>query len=83
MLKNFKFRGAWVAQVVKCTTLDFGSGHALRVCGFKLHVGLCTVQSLLGILSLSFSLCVPPPTPLSLKIKFKFFFNYKIFLCLK
>ena len=26
-----KFRGAWVAQLVKHLTLDFGSGHDLRV----------------------------------------------------
>ena len=54
-------RGAWVAQSVKHPTLDFGSGHDLTVCEFEPHVGLCTdnVQSLLGILSLSFSLSLP------------------------
>jgi len=34
MIKNKKYwhpQGAWVAQSVKCPTLDFGSGHDLRV----------------------------------------------------
>ena len=31
-LKN-KPRGAWVAQLVKCLTLDFNSGHDLRILG--------------------------------------------------
>lgn len=33
-MPNFKYtknRGAWVAQMVKYSTLDFGSGHELRV----------------------------------------------------
>ena len=34
--------------------LGLGSGHDLMVCEIKPHVRLCTVQSLLGILSLSF-----------------------------
>ena len=41
---NFKipsYRGAWVAQSVKCPTLDLGSGHNLTVCGFKPCIGLC------------------------------------------
>ena len=32
--------GAWVAQLVKCLTLDFASGHDLTAHGFKFHVGL-------------------------------------------
>ena len=52
--------GAWVAQLVKRPTLDFGSGHDLVVCEFEPHVGHCadtvTVQSLPRILSLSPSL---------------------------
>ena len=49
--------GAWMAQSVKHPTLDFGSGHDLRVREFKPHVRLCsgselTMRSLLGILSL-------------------------------
>ena len=27
--------GAWVAQWVKCLTLDFGTGHVLTVRGFE------------------------------------------------
>ena len=33
-------RGTWVAQLVKCTTPGFGSGHELRVCEFEPQVGL-------------------------------------------
>ena len=31
--KNKKNTGTWVAQSVKCLTLDFGSGHDLSVLG--------------------------------------------------
>ena len=31
---------AWVAQLVKCLTLDFGSGHELMVHEFKPHIWL-------------------------------------------
>ena len=37
--------GAWVAQLVKWTTLDFGSGHDLTVHGIEPYVGLCTVST--------------------------------------
>ena len=33
--------GAWVPQLVKCLTLDFGSGHDLTVRGFEPCVRLC------------------------------------------
>ena len=33
--------GPWVAQLVECPTLDFGSGHDLTVHEFEPHVGLC------------------------------------------
>ena len=32
--------GTWVAQSVKHSTLDFGSGHDLTVGKFEPHVGL-------------------------------------------
>ena len=35
-------RGAWVAQLVIRSTLDFGSGHDLTVHEIKPHVRLCT-----------------------------------------
>ena len=38
-LKITKLWGAWVAQLVKCPTLDFGSGHDLRVMGSSLVLG--------------------------------------------
>ena len=31
---------AWMAQWVKCPTLDFGSGHDGSVCGIEPHIGL-------------------------------------------
>ena len=33
--------GAYMAQWVKCPTLDFGLGCDLTVCGFEPHIGLC------------------------------------------
>ena len=41
---NFKhthFGGSWVAQWVKCSTLDFGLGHDLMVPEFRPGIGLC------------------------------------------
>ena len=32
-------RGAWVAQAVKCETLDFSSGHDPRVMGWSTVLG--------------------------------------------
>ena len=54
-----------MAQLVKCLTLDFGSGHDLTVGGFEPSSGSAlTVLSLLGWDFLSpFSLC-PSPTRL-------------------
>ena len=36
-----KYRGTWVAQLVKHPTLGFSSGHDLMVCEFKPLNGLC------------------------------------------
>ena len=53
--------GAWVAHLVERPTLDFSSGHDLRVVGSSpALVSPLTVQSLLGILS------APPLLVLSL-----------------
>ena len=58
--------GAWVAQLVKRLALGFGSGHDLRVREFQLHSGASlSVQSLLGIHSLSLSLSLSLSRPLS------------------
>ena len=35
------YGGAWVAQLAKHLTLDFGSGHDLMVREFKPQTGLC------------------------------------------
>ena len=40
-IKKKTVGGAWVAQLVKCLTLDFGSGHDLTVCEIRPHLGLC------------------------------------------
>ena len=60
-----------MAQSIKRLTLDFGSGHDLRVRGFKLHIGFCGVSmwSLLGILSLPLSAPAPLVVSLSLSLK--------------
>ena len=47
------FVGTWVSQLVKCLTLDFGSGHDLRVLRSSLE------WRLLKILSLPLPLCPP------------------------
>ena len=41
-LKQHKSGGVWVAQSVKCLTLDLGSGHNLTVGEVEPRVGLCT-----------------------------------------
>jgi len=54
-------KGSWVAQVVKCPTLDFGSVHDLGVMRSRApHQAPCWTWSLLEILSLSLF----PPAPL-------------------
>ena len=59
--------GACVAQLVKCPTLDFGSGYDLTVREFSPVSGaVLTPWSLLGLLSRSFSLC--PSHALSLSL---------------
>ena len=63
-----KCRDAWVAQLVKHLTLDFGSGHDLRVREIEPHIRLTLIaQSLLGILSPFLS--APPLLILSLCLK--------------
>ena len=61
-------RGVWVAQSIKCLTLDFGSGHDLTVCGFWPCVGLYANSAKPAWDSLSLSLSVPPSPPLMLSI---------------
>jgi len=52
-INKMKIRGTWVAQLVKCPTLDFGSGHGQGP-GIKHHVGLHAQQGVcVGIFSLS------------------------------
>ena len=52
--------GAWVAESVKCPTLEFGLGHDLRVVRSRaLCWALCWAWSLLKILSVCLSASVP------------------------
>ena len=61
--------GAWVAQLVKRSIIDFSSGHDLMVPEFEHPL---MVQSLLGILSLPLSL----PRPLSLPLPLSLFLSF-------
>ena len=57
-----------MAQLVKCLTLDFCSGHDLIVVGLSpVHGPLRWAWRLLRILSLSLSLCPSPACAPSLK----------------
>ena len=60
---------AWVAQAVKPLTLDLGSGHDLKVRGFKPRVGLCTGHAEPAWGSLFPSVCPSPALSLSLSLK--------------
>ena len=65
-IKDYYYRGAWVAQLVKCLTLGFGSGHDLMVRGTEPYVWFCTDSVELAQDSLSSSLSARPPLMLSL-----------------
>ena len=58
--KTTSVRDAWVAQVVKCPTLDFGSGHNLTVHGIKPQVRLPTDSVEPARDSLYLSFCSSP-----------------------
>ena len=63
------YGGAWVAQLAKHLTLDFGSGHDLTAHEFRLHVGLRADSSELGAcfgFCVFLSLCPSPAHTLSL-----------------
>ena len=73
--KNESSRGAWVAQSVKCLTLDFSSVMISRFIEFEPHVGLRAENAKTAWDSLSPSLCLCP-TPVrvvsrSLRINLK------------
>ena len=67
-IKRITSSGAWGAQLVECLTLDFGSGHDLRV--VRLNPALGSMLSMESALdSLSPSPSTPPsPSLLSKKI---------------
>ena len=70
MNKTHKAWGAWMAQLVKRPTLNFGSGQDLTVPEFQSYVGLCadSVESAWDSLSLSLSLSLSAPPPLMLSL---------------
>ena len=53
-------RGVWVAQLVKCLTLDFGSCHDLTVPRIEPHVDLYADSTESAWNFLSASLSAPP-----------------------
>ena len=63
--------GAWVAQSVKCPTLDFGSGRDLAVRGFEPRGGFCIDSAESAWDSVSLSLCPFPAWARSLALKNK------------
>ena len=68
-----------MAPLVKCPTLDFGSGHDLRVLRLSLPAWpQCSVDSLAEILSFSFPLPLPTLVHMhvrSLSVSPNFFFK--------
>ena len=54
---KLKVWGSWVAQLFKCLTLDFGSGHDLTVCEIEPQTGICADSEELTWDSLSPYLC--------------------------
>ena len=67
LLENWINRDIWVAQSVKCLTLDFGTGHALKVMRSRLHRAPRSVWSVLGF-SLILPLHLSPLLMLSLSL---------------
>ena len=65
----FHFGGAWVVQLVKLLTPDFGSGHGLIVREIEPCIGVCTDSVESAWDPLSPSLSVPPLLSLSLSLK--------------
>ena len=70
--RNSALGSAWVAQMVKCWTLDFGLGDDLSVHEIEPHTGLCTgsVEPAWDSLSLSYSLSLSAPPLLAFSLSF-------------
>ena len=62
-------RGAGVAQLVKWLTLDFGSGHDLRIHEFNPHIKLCADSTKPAWYSLSLLLSLSPDPACVLSLK--------------
>ena len=58
-----------MAQSVKHSSLDFGSGLDLTVCDFEPRIGLCADSAEAAWNSLSPSLSAPPACVLTLSLK--------------
>ena len=74
--------GTWVAQLVKHPTLNFSSGHDLRVCGFEPRIGLCADSAEPAWDSLSLPLSLPLPCLLSLSLKIHTLKKKRTYVCL-
>ena len=70
-MKKITSWSAWVAQLGKHLTLDFGSHHDLTVCEFKPHMGLFADSAETAWNSLSLSPSVFAPTSLVLSLSLK------------
>ena len=57
LCQDFNGGGAYVAQLVKCLTLGFSSGHDFMVCEIKPYIGLCADITQPACDSFSLSLC--------------------------
>ena len=64
--EQLRIRGTGAAQLLKCLTFGFGSGHDLPVRGIESHVRLCADSAEPAWDSLSPSLSAPPLLSLSL-----------------
>ena len=71
LCQKINLRGPWVAQSVKCPTIDFGSGHDLTVHEFEHHTGLHSDSAEPAWDSVSLPLCLPHPCSLSVSLSQK------------
>ena len=76
-----EMRGTWVVQLAKHLTLDFGSGHDLRVMRSSPKSGSTfSMESAWDSLSLSLSLSLCP-SPYSHILSFFLNFIFNLFIC--
>ena len=78
MANSVNWAGAWVAQLVKCLTLDFRSGHDLMVFGMEPYIRLLADSLEPAWDSLSPALSLPLPCSCSLSLFLSLFLSLKI-----